>query len=223
VPLLRAVFLVSLLLLLPAAAGQARGTASGGPAATVDYRIVAVSHSSSSRENDPPIYVGSSTATWSLAPATKAAPNTLSVTTGPFTLGLGRVNIRGVFKAEARTNRTNGHCSLTAATGSKKYPAVAPGPFSLAVGADPKSAKRVLVTQGLGFNVYASLSNPYFPSECSTSVSGEPGDARLLVSVPKTLFTQKTVVLRFAGATRKDGIAYRWSTVFTLKRLSSGR
>jgi len=43
-------------------------------------------------------------------------------------------------------------------------------------------------------------------------------------SVPRSTFSQKTVVLRYAGSTNRDGIAYRWSTVFTLKRVkfSSG-
>jgi hypothetical protein len=187
----------------------------------VNYRLVALTHSSSARENDPPTYVGSSSATWSLAPPTKSAPNTLSVTTGPpVTVGLGRVNIRGVFRAQARTNRTRGNCSLTAATGSKKYPLVAPGPFSLAVTDDPKSPKRLLFAQGLGLNVHASLSNAYFPSECSTSISGEPDtDTLMLKSVPKSTFTQKTVVIRFSGSTNKEGIAYRWSTVFTFRRI----
>jgi hypothetical protein len=106
---------------------------------TSTYRVVAVTHSSSARTNDPPYYTGSSTSTWKLAPPTKKAPNLLEVSVnGPIALGIGTVNVRGVFKAQAKSNRP-GNCSLTAPTGSKKYPLVAPGPFQLSVGPDPKA------------------------------------------------------------------------------------
>jgi hypothetical protein len=38
-------------------------------------------------------------------------------------------------------------------------------------------------------------------------------------SVPKSTFRQKIVVLRYAGSTNNEGISYRWSTTFTLKRI----
>ena len=123
-----------------------------------------------------------------------------------------------MFKAQATSNRP-GRCSLVAATGTKKYPAAAPGPFQFAVVQDPKAKSRVRVVHGLGFNVHATLGNPYFPSECSTSLTGEPDmDEKASKSVPKGTFQQKTVVIRFQGATKRNKIVYRWSTVFTLKR-----
>lgn len=184
------------------------------------FKVVGATHTSSSRKNDAPLYTGSSTSTWSLAPATKKAPNVIELTSNEFiTAGLGQVNIRGVFKANATTNRP-GKCSLVAATGSKKYGFVAPGAFQLGITPDPKNKTRVLVTQGLGFNIHATLGNPYFPSECSTSISGEPdADVRQLKSMPKSAFRQATVVIRYAGSTTKDKIVYRWSTTFTLKRV----
>lgn len=194
-----------------------------GPAGAFEstYRVISVSHTSSSQKNDPPFYTGSSTARWSLARPTSSAPNLIPVTiNGPIALGLGRINVRGVFTAQATTNRPEGRCSLTAPTGSKKYGLVAPGPFQFSVAPDPKSRNRVLVVHGLGFNVHATLGNAYFPSECSTSISGEPdSDRTMLKSVPKSTFRQRTVVIRYAGATNEEGIAYRWSTTFTLKRI----
>lgn len=185
------------------------------------FRVVGATHSSSSRKNTPPEYVGSSTSTWSLAPATSKAPNVIELTSNAFiTAGLGQVNVRGVFKANAATNRTGGRCSLVAPTGSKRYGLVAPGPFQFGISTNPKNKNQVLVTHGLGFNVHASLGNAYFKSECSTSTTGEPGPDELMIkAMPKSAFRQKTVVIRYAGSTNKSGIAYRWSTTFTLKRI----
>jgi len=136
--------------------------------------VAAVTHSSSSRKSDLPYYKGSSTSTWTLAPATAKASNLVGVSVqGPIAYGAGTVNVRGVFRAQATSNRP-GDYSLAAPTGSKKYPAVAPAAFPLTIAADPKAKGRVLVIQGPGFNVYATLGNPYFPSECSTSITGEP-------------------------------------------------
>jgi hypothetical protein len=210
-------------LLLALLLGGAAHAGRKAPAATTVYRVVSVTHSSSSSKNEPPLYTGSSTARWSLAPPTKDAPNTLSVTNaGRFTIGLGRVNVRGVYNATARSNRAGGRCSLSAPTGSRKYPAVAPGAFQLSLGVDPKSPNRLLFTQGPGLNVHATLGNPYFPSECATTISGEPSvDTLLTRSLPKGTFTQRTVVVRFGGATSKEHIAYRWSTVFTFRRVGT--
>jgi hypothetical protein len=184
------------------------------------YRVVALTHSSSSRKSDPPFYTGSSTSTWSLAPPTKKAPNVITVySVGSLVTGLGMVNIRGVFKAEASTNRP-GRCTLTAPTGSKKYGLVAPAAFQFGVAPDPKSANRVLAVHGLGFNIHATLGNPYFGSECSTSLTGEPdADDMMGKSVPKSTFRQKRVVLRYVGSRSANKIVYRWSTTFTLKRI----
>lgn len=199
--------------------GLAALTAAAPAAAAyqASFRVVSATHTSSSRKNDPPFYFGSSAASWSLAPPTSKAPNRLEVTVnGPLVYGLGTVNVRGVFTAQARTNRTGGKCSLTAPTGSKTYPAVAPGPVQLAIGPDSKSPTRLVVVQ---MSTHATLGNPYFPSECSTSLTGEPdGDALGTKSVPKTTFRQKNVVLRFTGATNKAGIVYRWSTTIKLVR-----
>jgi hypothetical protein len=76
--------------------------------------------------------------------------------------------------------------------------------------------------QGLGFgnSTYASIDNPYFGSECSTSSTGEPDiDTTHLIFVPKTVFARPVVTLRFAGAPSSGGIVYRWSTTIKLKRI----
>ena len=199
---------------------QVGATAPTTAASAATYRVVGATHTSSARKDDPPFYAGSSTASWKLAPPTADASNLVTVTIdGPVPMGLGSVNVRGVFKAEAKTP-DHPQCSLTAPTGTKEYPAAAPGPFLLAIGPDPKSSSRVIVAYGVGVTLLASLSNGYFGTECSTSVSGQPSSDRLTVkSVPKSLFRQKVVVLRYAGATSKEGIVYRWSTTFTLKRI----
>jgi len=40
-------------------------------------------------------------------------------------------------------------------------------------------------------------------------------------SLPKSTFTQRVVVVRFSGATNSMGITYRWSTVFTFRRVGT--
>jgi hypothetical protein len=97
---------------------------------------------------------------------------------------------------------------------------MAPGPFQLIIGPDRKSPNRVQVVHGLTGNVHATLGNPYFGTECSTSLTGEPRPEQTAIkSVPKSTFRQKTVVIRYAGSTNSNGIAYRWSTIFKLKRI----
>jgi hypothetical protein len=183
------------------------------------YRVILATHTSSSHKSDPPYYEGSSTSTWHLARATRRANNLVGlVVTGPYTTGGGNINITGVFTAEATSNRQNGHCQLTAPTGSKDYGFVAPGPFSLAFTQDPNARSRLLAVLGLGFPVYATLGNPYFPSECSTDISGEPdNNTTHMTSVSKSVFGRRIVTIRFAGHTTDKGIDYTWSTTIKLK------
>jgi hypothetical protein len=66
----------------------------------------------------------------------------------------------------------------------------------------------------------ATLGNPYFGTECSTSLTGEPdADTTAVKVVSPRLFTRKRITLKYAGATNQDGIAYEWSTTFKLKRV----
>jgi hypothetical protein len=185
------------------------------------FRVVAVQHTSSSQKNEAPLYTGRSTSTWRLARATRRAPNVIGVTLLPSLItGLGTINVAGVFTAEATTNRP-GQCTLRAPSGSRDYPAVAPGPFMLAVGPDPRSRTRAIVAIGLGAAIPASLSNPYFASECSTSTTGEPDvETMHLFRVSKTVFRRTTITLRSAGSTNRNGIAYSWSTTITLKKIA---
>jgi len=205
------------LMLVPAAAGSQA-------AKTYRFRVVSVTHHSSSQKTESaPYYTGSSTSGWHLAAATRKAPNRISVMTGGFYYGgIGTVNARGTFTAKADTNfggRANS-CGLSAPTGSTDYPAVAPGRFPITIGQDPSASHRALVGIGPGGDVYATLGNEYFGTECSTDISGEPdSDVTRLKSVPKSLFTHRLVTIKFAGSTNKDGIAYSWSTVIKLKRI----
>jgi hypothetical protein len=126
------------------------------------------------------------------------------------------LHVRGTFTATATTDWP-GHCSLSAPTGSEEYSAVAPDLVPLTVGPDPNGTGMTFATF---LGTHASLGNPYFGTECSTSTSGEPDpDATSLEPVAPKLFQRKRITLRYAGATNDDGIAYRWSTVFKLKRV----
>jgi hypothetical protein len=87
----------------------------------------------------------------------------------------------------------------------------------LTIGPDPNGSGRTFATF---LGTQATLDNPYFGTECSTSLTGEPdADTTELKAVSPKLFKRKTVTLMYAGATNEGGIAYRWSTVFKLKRV----
>jgi hypothetical protein len=201
-------------------AGAATADTQSGARATAQFRfrVVALQHTSTSQKNESPLYTGRSTSTWRLARATRRAPNVIGVTLLPSLItGLGTINVTGVFTAEATSNRPNGHCTLSAPTGSREYPAVAPGPFLLAVGPDPASRSRALV---VGIASRASLSNPYFGSECSTSITGEPdADVMGVFRVSRSVFRRATITLRSRGSTNRSGIAYTWSTTIRLQKI----
>jgi hypothetical protein len=207
----------ALLAIAPAGAG------SSTTAKQYRYRVIAATHSSSSKKTDLPFYTGSSTTTWHLAPATKRAPNVISLvlSAGPYgiTQGLGTLNISGVYTLDA-TDRDRGHCQFGAPTGSKDYPAVAPAPFVLAVGQDPKAPSRAFVA--IPYATYATLGPPY--GGCATSLTGEPDpDTTSLTSIPKSVFGRSTVTIRFAGQSSSNGIDYTWSTTIKLKLIKRHR
>jgi hypothetical protein len=206
----------ALLAVAPAGAGSSAGK-------QYRYRVIAATHSSSSKKSDLPFYTGSSTATWQLAPATQRAPNVIGVTLAgnpyPITQGLGTVNVSGVYTLDA-TDRKYGHCQLSAPTGSTEYPAVAPAAFALAIGQDPKVANRAIV--GIPYAVYATLGAPY--GQCATSLTGQPDpDTTSLTSIPKSVFGRATVTIEFAGQTSSHGIDYTWSTTIKLKLIKRKR
>jgi hypothetical protein len=184
------------------------------------YRVISVKHTSSSKKTDLPYYTGHSETTWKLGRAKRSAPNVVSGYTTPgYTVGIGMVHITGVYRAIADTNWNNGtHCDLTAPTGSKDYPATAPGPdIQLSIGNDARKKGAIIAAW---YGTYASLSNAYFGSECSTSVSGEPDvDDTHLVNIPRSALERKRLVIRSHGATSKDQITYSWSTTFVLQKI----
>lgn len=199
--------------LIPAAVLLATAAAAS-PAAAATYKVVSLTHSSSASKTDEH-YSGSSTSTWRLAPATKEANNKVSIARGGGILyGAGMINIRGTFTAQATTDWP-ATCNLTAPTGTNEYPAASPEPFMIAIAKDPQGRTTVAFLA-----MHASLGNGYFGTECSTSLTGQPdGDMTSLKRVSPSIFKRRRITLRFAGATNEGGIAYRWSTVFKLKRV----
>ena len=175
------------------------------------YKVVSVTHSSSSSKSDEH-YTGTSTSTWKLP--TPARPSISFLNGKP--VGQVWLHVRGAFTASAATDWP-GNCSLNAPTDSDEFAAAAPDLVPLTIGPDPNGTGKTFATF---LGQQASLSNPYFGTECSTSVSGEPdADVTSLQPVSPKLFTRKKVTLKYSGATNDEGIAYTWSTVFKLKRV----
>jgi hypothetical protein len=175
------------------------------------FKVVSATHSSSSAKTDEH-YSGASTAGWKLPKPARLTVNHL----------MGKpvaqvwLHVRGTFTGRATTDWP-GNCSLTAPTGSKEFPAVAPDLVPLSIGPDPNGTGRTFATF---LGQQATLGNPYFGTECSTSLTGEP-DANITAIKPVSprLFKHKKVTLRFKGSAHEGGIAYTWSTVFKLKRV----
>jgi hypothetical protein len=187
---------------LPTAVAQARNPV---------YKIVSVTHSSSSSKTDEH-YSGSSTSTWKLPKPARLSISYLN----DKPVGQAWLHVRGTFTATATTDWP-GSCSLSAPAGSEEYSAVAPDLVPLTIGPDPNGTG---ATFAAFLGSQASLSNPYFGTECSTSTTGEPSlDATSLKRVSPKLFKRRAITLKYAGATNDGAIAYRWSTVFKLKRV----
>jgi hypothetical protein len=188
---------------LPAAAAEAR---------TTTFKVVTATHTSSAAKTDGTRYSGSSTADWKLA---KPAKLQISTVAG-HPVGQVWLKVRGTFTAQATTDWP-GSCSVTAPTGSTQYSAVAPGLVPLSIGPDPNGTHGTLAAfQG----VQATLANPYFGTECATDVSGEPSlDTTALRAISPRLLRRRTITLHYTGSTDAEGIAYRWATKFTLRRM----
>lgn len=199
--------------LLPVAAILAAAAIPASASATT-FKVTKATHTSTSSKAEAN-YTGLSTVTWSLAPATKAAPNRIGVNSGGgMVTGMGQVNVRGSYAIDAMTQ--DGHCAWTAATGSSEYPGLAPEPFTLTLGPDVRTGKGLLATFGAA---RATLSNQYLGSECTTGISGEPKyEETSAVAVKPSALKRKKVTLRSTGATSRNGIDYSWSTTIVLKR-----
>jgi hypothetical protein len=175
------------------------------------FKVVSATHSSSSSKTDEH-YQGSSTASWKLPKPARLAVNYL----GAKPVAQVWLHVRGTFTAQAATDWP-GHCSLTAPTGSDEYSAVAPDLVPLTIGPDPNGTGKTFATF---LGQQATLGNPYFGTECSTSLTGEPdANTTSIKAVSPKLFKHRKVTLRFAGSTNEGGIAYHWSTVFKLERV----
>ena len=187
------------------------------PAKTTVFKVTKATHSSSAaKTTTAPQYTGESSSTWSLAKATAKIPNRIGLESGGGQLsGIGGVNVKGVFTASAKGSYGD-PCSLSAPTGSEDFAAVSPEAFELQVQPDPAKRSHVLVV----FNGrHATLGNPYFGSQCTTSSNDEPDFRRTqTISVPKSRFKSRTVTLKWAGSTSGGGLDYRWSTTIVLKR-----
>ena len=179
------------------------------------FRVTVAQHTSSSQKAETG-YSGRSTSSWRLARATTAAPNRLEVRrVGRLVAGSAMVNVTGAYTVAVTTDRP-GHCAFTSRTGDTDHPLTAPGRLMLSVGPHPDDARKTAVSFT---GVHATLANPYLGSECTTSVSGEPGPGETsLRTVPRTLFQRKRFTLRFTGATSREGVTYRWATTFRFVR-----
>ncbi|MDQ2984750.1 MAG: hypothetical protein M3R70_12655 [Actinomycetota bacterium] len=207
---------------IAASASDAAGNQAKAKYGSYRYRVIVASHSSSSEKDDPPFYKGKSTSTWKLARATKRAPNVIGINKNPsFITGLGQINVRGVYTADATTNWNGGtQCHLSAPTGSQDYPATAPGDFMFGIGPHPSINGRLLAAWSLGMAIYASLGNGYFGTECSTSLTGEPDiDDTHGVIVPKSVIGKNRITIRSRGSSVDHGIKYSWTTTFVLKKI----
>ena len=175
------------------------------------FKVVSATHTSSSSKTDEH-YRGSSTTTWKLPKPTRLTVNYLNGKP----VAQVWLHVRGTFTGRATTDWP-GNCSLTAPTGSEEFSAVAPDLVPLTIGPDPNGTGATFATF---LGQQATLGNPYFGTECSTSLTGEPdADKTSLKAVSPKLFKRKKVTLRFKGSTNEGGIAYTWSTVFKLKRV----
>jgi hypothetical protein len=197
--------------LLAVAATSTAALPAAAQARSSTYKIVSATHSSSSSKTDEH-YSGSSTTTWKLPKPAKLTVNFLFGKP----VAQAWLHVRGTFTGRASTDWP-GNCSLTAPTGSSEYPAVAPGLVPLTIGPDPKGTGKTFATF---MGQQATLGNPYFGTECSTSLTGEPdADRTSLKPVSPKLFKRTKITLKYQGSTNEDGIAYTWSTVFKLKRV----
>jgi hypothetical protein len=213
----RGLCLLALAALAVAPSGTARVRTESQSTFQFRYRVVAATHTSSSERNDPGNYVGKSTASWRLAPATKRAPNVVTgMVTPSFVTGIGVVNIKGLYTLEAIRN--DEHCSVTAPTGASGFPAraVAPAAFQLAVVLDPK--RRIAVALDGNARI-ASVNN----SVIGCAAGGGPTVEPHLFHVTKRQLRQATFTLRSTGSSSRDGISLRWSTTITLKKIVKKR
>src|SRR5215210_2028854 len=117
------------------------------------YKVVSVTHSSSSAKSDEH-YTGTSTSTWKLP---KPARLSIWFLNGK-PVGQVWLHVRGTFTARATTDWP-GSCSLSAPTKSEEFPAVAPDLVPLTIGPDPNGTGKTFATF---LGQQASLGNPYF-------------------------------------------------------------
>ena len=194
-------------ILLAAAATVALGAA---PASAATYKVVTATHTSSSAKTETN-YTGSSTASWKLARSRPIAINR----NGGSATGLATLPVTGTYGIAVTTPQKS--CAFSASTGDTgDYAALAPEEVTLAFGADPATGKGIYASFSA---VRATLSNAYLPSECSTSISGEPEpEVTNALRVKRSQLKKKKLTLRFKGTTADEGIDYRWSTTIVLKR-----
>jgi hypothetical protein len=213
----RSLYLLALVGLAVAPVASARVGAGSPTSFQFRYRVVAATHTSSSERNEPGIYVGKSTASWRLAPATKRAPNVVSgMVTPSFVTGVGVVNIRGLYTFDAMKNGE--HCSVSAPTGASAFPAgaVAPAAFQVAVVLDPK--RRIAVALDGNARI-ASVNN----SVIGCAAGGGPTVEPHLFHVTRRQLRQATLTLRSTGSSSRDGVSLTWSTTITLKKVAKKR
>jgi hypothetical protein len=181
------------------------------PLGQFGYHVVKATHTSTVTKHDEH-YDGTSTATWSLA---KASRFTMSWMPGGLFSGLGTVNVKGTYKIDATTDWP-GHCAWSASTSDQVHPLSAPAPFDLTASPDPRRPGMAYVAFT---TVQASLGNPYMGTECSTAADEpSPKETAGLHLAPARL-RSRTITLNFAGRrTGQDGTSTTWKTEIVLRR-----
>jgi hypothetical protein len=193
------------------------------PVAGYHYVVVKASSKSSASETGGSFYGynGATSASWSLRKKTKDVPNS-----GDFSyIGQGgqiTFNVRGAYKDEVHTqfgqpggDPSENNCVLSAPTGSKTYPAVAPESAQISILQKSRKARAKV-----GFNFpMANLQNPYFPTGCSNPDTEFPADKFFVTSVPAKTLTRKQFTLVNARTPGGKYGNYTWKTSVTLKRV----
>jgi len=174
-------------------------------ASAATLRVVEATHTSSAVKAADG-FRATSTATWKLARRGRIALHGAT--------GIAVLPVKGTFTADATGPR--GTCALVAPTHSTEYAAVAPSEATLLVGPDPRTGRGTVVSLA---GPRATLGNPYFPSECSTSIAAEPApEVTSSKRISRTLLRRRRITLRFTGSRIADGLTYRWSTKIVLAR-----
>jgi hypothetical protein len=209
-----------------ACAGALLAIAPAAHARVLRFRVVKATHASAASGQDTsPQFQGSASVSWHLAPATRKAPNIVTIGASPIGVsGSGRMNLTGVYKEDATLE--GNHCSLVAPTGSRKYGLVSPGPDQLTIGGNGRTLTAMI--GGLGGAMMATgLGNPYFGGPCEDGQLGDPDNAQDRARTGHisyaALTRRRRVVIHVAGGYDVGKATAHWDTRIVLQRIGRHR